>query len=55
LIASSTTRVEAIIDGGNILIAGTALTGMRNVVNSFQVAVDSKELAASGVFSSFRR
>jgi len=42
-------RVGAIFDGSHILIAGTALSTIRNVVATFQVGVDDRELSEVGV------
>jgi ABC-2 type transport system permease protein len=49
LLAGRGPRVEAILDGSNVLIAGNALSGIRGVLATYQVATDSRELAVSGV------
>jgi len=42
-------RVGALFDGSHVLIAATALGAIRNVVTSFQVAVNGIELSTAGV------
>jgi ABC-2 type transport system permease protein len=49
LLAGRGPRIEAIFDGSNVLIAANAYAGIRTVVATYQAAVDSAELSASGV------
>ena len=49
VLAGKGPKVGALFDGTNILIAGTALRAIRDVVTSFQVGVDGIELAMAGV------